>query len=74
MVNDDAARGEDMTQGIDLQGSFIQLLTDLGLPISVAKTLWLPLPMVVILVGATVSIFVTVWLERKISEIGRAHV
>jgi NAD(P)H-quinone oxidoreductase subunit 1 len=74
MVNDDAARGEDMTQGIDLQGSFIQLLTDLGLPISVAKTLWLPLPMVVILVGATVSIFVTVWLERKISAAAQQRI
>ncbi|MEY3298024.1 MAG: NAD(P)H-quinone oxidoreductase subunit 1 [Cyanobacteriota bacterium] len=56
-----------MNQGIDLQGSFVRLLTELGLPSGAAKALWLPLPMVVILVGATVSIFVTVWLERKIS-------
>ncbi len=74
MVNDDAARGEDMTQGIDLQGSFVELLTELGLPVSVAKTLWLPLPMVVILVGATVSIFVTVWLERKISAAAQQRI
>lgn len=74
MVNDDAAKGEDMTQGIDLQGSFVELLTELGLPISVAKTLWLPLPMVVILVGATVSIFVTVWLERKISAAAQQRI
>ncbi|MFH7243873.1 MAG: NADH-quinone oxidoreductase subunit NuoH [Spirulina sp.] len=63
-----------MTQGIDLQGSFVELLTELGLPISVAKTLWLPLPMVVILVGATVSIFVTVWLERKISAAAQQRI
>jgi NAD(P)H-quinone oxidoreductase subunit 1 len=56
-----------MNQGIDLQASFVRALTDLGLPVGLAKTLWLPLPMVLILIAATVSIFVTVWLERKIS-------
>lgn len=63
-----------MNQGIDLQGSFVQLLTELGLPSSAAKALWLPLPMVVILVGATVSIFVTVWLERKISAAAQQRI
>lgn len=74
MVNDDAAKGTHMNQGIDLQGSFVRLLTELGLPAGVAKTLWLPLPMVVILVGATVSIFVTVWLERKISAAAQQRI
>ncbi|MEB3291296.1 MAG: NADH-quinone oxidoreductase subunit NuoH [Leptolyngbya sp.] len=63
-----------MNQGIDLQGSFVRLLTDLGLPGGVAKALWLPLPMVVILIGATVSIFVTVWLERKISAAAQQRI
>ncbi|PSN11019.1 NADH-quinone oxidoreductase subunit NuoH [filamentous cyanobacterium CCT1] len=63
-----------MNQGIDLQGSFINALVDLGLPAGAAKALWLPLPMVVILVGATVSIFVTVWLERKISAAAQQRI
>jgi NAD(P)H-quinone oxidoreductase subunit 1 len=56
-----------MNPGIDLQGSFIQSLTDLGLPADLAKVIWLPLPMLVILVGSTVGVLIAVWLERKIS-------
>lgn len=52
----------------------MRLLTELGLPSGAAKALWLPLPMVVILVGATVSIFVTVWLERKISAAAQQRI
>jgi NAD(P)H-quinone oxidoreductase subunit 1 len=63
-----------MNQGIDLQGSFVNALVDLGLPAGAAKALWLPLPMVVILIGATVSIFVTVWLERKISAAAQQRI
>lgn len=63
-----------MNQGIDLQGSFVDALVDLGVPAGAAKALWLPLPMVVILVGATVSIFVTVWLERKISAAAQQRI
>ncbi|MGF1512825.1 MAG: NADH-quinone oxidoreductase subunit NuoH [Elainellaceae cyanobacterium] len=56
-----------MNTGIDLQASFIQLLTQLGLPTSLAKTAWLPLPMLIVLVGATVGVLVSTWLERKVS-------
>ncbi len=63
-----------MGQGIDLQGSFVELLTQLGLPAGVAKALWLPLPMVLILIAATISIFVTVWLERKISAAAQQRI
>ncbi|MBW4495799.1 MAG: NADH-quinone oxidoreductase subunit NuoH [Oscillatoria princeps RMCB-10] len=56
-----------MNPGIDLQGSFIQALKDLGVPAEVAKVIWIPLPMLLMLVGATVGVLVTVWLERKIS-------
>jgi NAD(P)H-quinone oxidoreductase subunit 1 len=56
-----------MNPGIDLQTSFVQLMEQLGLPGGAAKALWLPLPMGLMLIGATVSIFVTVWLERKVS-------
>ncbi len=56
-----------MNPGIDLQGSFIQFFRDIGVPGEVAQAMWLPLPMVLVLVGATVGVLVTTWLERKIS-------
>jgi NAD(P)H-quinone oxidoreductase subunit 1 len=56
-----------MNAGIDLQGTFIQSLRDLGIPPGVAKGLWMPLPMVLMLIGATVGVLVATWLERKIS-------
>jgi len=63
-----------MNPGIDLQGSFIELLMGFGLPPGVAKALWLPLPMTLMLLSATVSIFVTVWLERKISAAAQQRI
>ncbi|MCG8364028.1 MAG: NADH-quinone oxidoreductase subunit NuoH [Pseudanabaenales cyanobacterium] len=63
-----------MNQGIDLQGSFVQALIDLGISAGSAKALWLPLPMVLMLIAATVSIFVTVWLERKISAAAQQRI
>ncbi|MBE9177671.1 NADH-quinone oxidoreductase subunit NuoH [Oculatella sp. LEGE 06141] len=63
-----------MNPGIDLQGSFVQVLTDLGLPVGVAKVVWIPLPMLVVLVGATVAVLVTTWLERKISAAAQQRI
>jgi len=56
-----------MNSGIDLQQSFIESLTSLGLPLGAAKALWMPLPMLLMIIGATVGVLVTTWLERKIS-------
>jgi len=56
-----------MNSGIDLQGSFIESLKDLGLSQGVAKVLWMPLPMLLMILGATVGVLVCVWLERKVS-------
>jgi NAD(P)H-quinone oxidoreductase subunit 1 len=53
--------------GLDLQSSFIDLAQGLGLTAGAARLLWLPLPMVLVLVGAVVGVLVSVWLERKIS-------
>ena len=63
-----------MNPGIDLQRSFVQLLMDLGLPAGVAKTVWLPLPMLLMLVGATLGVLVTTWLERKISAAAQQRI
>jgi NAD(P)H-quinone oxidoreductase subunit 1 len=56
-----------MNSGIDLQGTFIQSVTDLGIPPGAAKAIWMPLPMILMLIGATVGVLVATWLERKIS-------
>lgn len=63
-----------MNPGIDLQGSFIQSLTDLGLPADAAKAFWMPLPMFLMIIGATVGVLVVVWLERKISAAAQQRI
>ncbi len=63
-----------MTPGIDLQGTFVHALTELGLPAGVAKMVWIPLPMLLMLIVATVSIFIAVWLERKISAAAQQRI
>ncbi len=63
-----------MNSGIDLQGSFIEALKELGLPSGVAKAFWLPLPMLLMIIGATVGVLVVVWLERKISAAAQQRI
>lgn len=63
-----------MNSGIDLQGTFIESLTDLGLSPGLAKTLWIPLPMTLVIIGATVGVLVVVWLERKISAAAQQRI
>lgn len=56
-----------VSPGLDLQAGFVETLQGLGLGPGAARLLWLPLPMVLVLVGAVVGVLVSVWLERKIS-------
>lgn len=63
-----------MNPGIDLQGSFIESLTDLGIPAGTAKAIWMPLPMFLMIIGATVGVLVCVWLERKISAAAQQRI
>ncbi|WP_392350156.1 NADH-quinone oxidoreductase subunit NuoH [Parasynechococcus sp.] len=56
-----------MSPGLDLELSFSQALQGLGLSAEAARLLWLPLPMLLVLVAAVVGVLVSVWLERKIS-------
>jgi NAD(P)H-quinone oxidoreductase subunit 1 len=63
-----------MNSGIDLQQSFIELLVQLGLPVGVAKLIWIPFPLLLMLVGATVGVLVTTWLERKISAAAQQRI
>jgi NAD(P)H-quinone oxidoreductase subunit 1 len=63
-----------MNPGIDLQGTFIETVQNLGIPAGAAKALWMPLPMLIMLVAATVSVLVVVWLERKISAAAQQRI
>jgi len=63
-----------MNSGIDLQQSFLESLTSLGLPAGAAKALWMPLPMLLMIIGATVGVLVTTWLERKISAAAQQRI
>ncbi|CAK6701747.1 NAD(P)H-quinone oxidoreductase subunit 1 [Synechococcus sp. CBW1107] len=53
--------------GLDLQSSFTSTLEGFGLSQGAAHLLWLPLPMLLVLVAAVIGVLVNVWLERKIS-------
>ena len=48
--------------GLDLEGSFELAMRSLGLSPGAAHLLWLPLPMVLVLVAAVVGVLVNVWL------------
>jgi NAD(P)H-quinone oxidoreductase subunit 1 len=63
-----------MSPGIDLQASFIELLEGFGLTPGVAKTLWMPLPMVIIVGAVTVLALVSTWLERKVSAAAQQRI
>ncbi len=63
-----------MNPGIDLQGTFIESLMDLGIPAGAAKAIWMPLPMFLMIIGATVGVLVVVWLERKISAAAQQRI
>ncbi|UBF25900.1 NADH-quinone oxidoreductase subunit NuoH [Kovacikia minuta CCNUW1] len=63
-----------MSSGIDLQEIFVKSLTDLGVPAGASKAIWMPLPMLLMIIGATVGVLVTVWLERKISAAAQQRI
>lgn len=63
-----------MNPGIDLQGTFIKSLTDLGIPADAAKAIWMPLPMFLMIIGVTVLMLVVTWQERKISAAAQQRI
>ncbi|MBD2463821.1 NADH-quinone oxidoreductase subunit NuoH [Oscillatoria sp. FACHB-1407] len=63
-----------MNSGIDLQGSFVNLLEQLGAPTGAAKVVWMPLPMVLVIAAATFLALITTWLERKISAAAQQRI
>jgi len=63
-----------MNSGIDLQETFVRSLRDFGIPAGAAKAIWMPLPMMLMIIGATVGVLVSVWLERKISAAAQQRI
>ncbi|MEN9251327.1 MAG: NADH-quinone oxidoreductase subunit NuoH [Thermostichales cyanobacterium BF3_bins_165] len=56
-----------MEAGIDLQGSFVRGLEGLGVSPEWARVIWMPLPMLLLIIAATLGVMLMTWLERKIS-------
>lgn len=63
-----------MNPGIDLQGTFLESLRDFGIPTGAAKAFWMPFPMLLMIVVATIAVLIAVWLERKISAAAQQRV
>jgi len=64
----------EVNSGIDLEMSFTQGVQNLGLSQELAHLLWIPLPMLLVLVSAVIGVLVTVWLERKISAAAQQRI
>jgi NAD(P)H-quinone oxidoreductase subunit 1 len=56
-----------MLKSLDLQVSFVRFLTSLGFSENGASILWIPLPILAVVIAAFLGVLVVVWLERKIS-------
>jgi NAD(P)H-quinone oxidoreductase subunit 1 len=56
-----------MAQGIDLQFSFVKGLEGLGVSPEWARVIWMPLPMLLLIIAATLGVMLMTWLERKVS-------
>ena len=63
-----------MEYGLDLEYSFNEFLKGFGLSSEIAHIIWLPVPMLLVLVAAVVGVLVTVWLERKISAAAQQRI
>lgn len=63
-----------MNAGIDLKTSVEQALINLGLGADLAHLLWMPLPMLLLIIAATLGVMVLTWLERKISAAAQQRV
>jgi NAD(P)H-quinone oxidoreductase subunit 1 len=56
-----------MLQTLDLQQGFVNLFVQFGFSLTAANYLWLPFPILSVVIAAFLGVLVVVWLERKIS-------
>jgi NAD(P)H-quinone oxidoreductase subunit 1 len=63
-----------VSSSLELQESFMQTLMQWGVPQGVAKTFWMPFPMVFVILAATLLALVATWMERKISAAAQQRI
>lgn len=63
-----------MQSGIDLQQSFVNGLIGLGLNPDLAHVLWMPLPVLLLVIATTIGVMLLTWLERKISAAAQQRI
>ena len=56
-----------MTSTVTIDQKIISFLIYLGLPKQISEFLWICIPILLVIIGATLGVLVIVWLERKIS-------
>lgn len=56
-----------MTSTITIDQKIINFLIFLGFPKQISEFLWICIPILLVIIGATLGVLVIVWLERKIS-------
>jgi NAD(P)H-quinone oxidoreductase subunit 1 len=56
-----------MTSTITIDQKIINFLISLGFPRQISEFLWICIPILLVIIGATLGVLVIVWLERKIS-------
>ena len=63
-----------MSHTIDLKQSFINGLTSFGLSEETSSIIWVPIPILGIILAALTGLLVIVWLERKISAAAQQRI
>ena len=63
-----------MSQTINLKQSFINLLISFGFSEELSAILWVPFPILLVIIAATIGLLVIVWLERKISAAAQQRI
>lgn len=56
-----------MSYTMDLDERAVRWLFELGIPKEISILIWIIIPILTILIGATLGVLVIVWLERKVS-------
>ena len=56
-----------MASAMSLNERFVNLFSLLGIPEGISDFIWLCIPILIVVIGSTLGVLVTVWLERKIS-------
>lgn len=56
-----------VTASMSLDERFVDFLSLIGIPQGISEFIWICIPILIVIIGATLGVLVIVWLERKIS-------